>query len=238
MLQGSMELVHHKELWKDVIAFINFDAMCPTGRPLLFRSSSSSLLHLFKTYVTFPHAHSLGQEIMDRGWMHSLTDYSIYSHLGQKPGLDFAFYDNRWVYHTMDDQLHLLSSSSILHLAHYTWTLLHAIHTHGVQSLQPSISTTKFVYFDILGHCLWMMSFSRFTLLCIGSGVFFFLLNIYASKKKFLISVGDGGWWVKCLSSSLLLGILIPWLAMSFNPHISSGYPYLPPFLSLMVSIT
>ncbi|KAI9184272.1 hypothetical protein H9P43_003325 [Blastocladiella emersonii ATCC 22665] len=157
-LIGAKALIRNATLWRDVAAFINVDSVCPTGRSILYRSTSRELVQLFKEYAPFPHASVLGQEAMNAGLIQSDTDYSAYRR-NNVTGVDFAFYDNRWVYHSNRDTDALMSDTSLAHLGGNILGLLDGIQSRGIEYVRRRPEVSNVLYNDLVGRHMWVVSY-------------------------------------------------------------------------------
>jgi hypothetical protein len=122
-LLGSYALATHP-FWNDVRAVINVEAGGAGGRAMLFQANDAGLLQAYSEAATYPHMSVLFNEVMGLGVFPSDTDYSIYTKVFGLPGLDFAFYEGRGVYHTTWDNVDHVNAHSLAHLGD---GLLHTI---------------------------------------------------------------------------------------------------------------
>ncbi|KAJ3364934.1 hypothetical protein GGF32_000591 [Allomyces javanicus] len=166
---GGLALTKHP-LWDDVAAFINVDSVCPTGRPILYRSTSRELVKLFQHTAPYPHASGVGQELMNAGLLQSDTDYTIYR-LSNKTGADFAFYDRRWVYHTEGDAETLMQDSSIKQLGVNLLSLVDSVQSAGIDMVRRPPVRSHVIYNDFLGRSMWTIPYVGFAVLCLATAV-------------------------------------------------------------------
>ncbi|KNE63054.1 hypothetical protein AMAG_08220 [Allomyces macrogynus ATCC 38327] len=166
---GALALTKHP-LWDDVAAFINVDSVCPTGRPILYRSTSRELVKLFQHTAPYPHASGVGQELMNAGLLQSDTDYTIYR-LNNKTGADFAFYDSRWVYHTEGDAETLMQDSSIQQLGVNLLSLVDSVQSAGIDMVRRPPVRSHVIYNDFLGRSMWTIPYVGFAVLCLATAV-------------------------------------------------------------------
>ena len=102
-LLGSYEFVTNHKWAKDVIAFINLEAMGSGGREMLFQATSKKLMNSYIKTASYPFTTVFGQEIFQSGVVPSVTDFQIFQEYLNVGGLDFAFIENGYVYHTKYD---------------------------------------------------------------------------------------------------------------------------------------
>ena len=157
-LVGSTAFIEHR--WSnDIIAFINLEAMGSGGKELLFQSTSNKLMESYKRAAKFPFATVVGQDIFHfklsgKHVIPSYTDFGNFEKLLKIGGLDFAFINNGYVYHTANDIAAIIPDGSIQQAGD---NLL--LTTHDFVTIKPeSYEKTKFnydmVFFDILGNLM------------------------------------------------------------------------------------
>ncbi|KXN85136.1 hypothetical protein AN958_11676 [Leucoagaricus sp. SymC.cos] len=157
-LNGAHAFLQHP--WSRIPdTFLNLEGAASGGRPILFRATSSAVLHAFKTRnVPHPHANVLSADAFKRGVIRSGTDYSVYTDGAQMQGLDLAFYKGRSKYHTKFDAVpytdgHEKSLWSMMEAAQGAGTaLLNDSRTHDPDRYVPA------VYFDLFAARLVLFS--------------------------------------------------------------------------------
>jgi Zn-dependent M28 family amino/carboxypeptidase len=102
-------------LFKNIKAFLNLEG---TGASmeyteLLFRTNSYPLVSLLMNTNPFPHSSIMANQVMRM--LQSDTDYRPYS--ATLPGADFAFYTDRYLYHTAYDDINHTSAKSMQHMS-------------------------------------------------------------------------------------------------------------------------
>ncbi|KAG9053237.1 hypothetical protein FS842_008467 [Serendipita sp. 407] len=142
-LHGSRAFMQYS--WNGTISsFVNVEGAGAGGRPNLFRSSSAQITNAFRS-ASHPHGSSLFSDAFRLGLVRSRTDYDVYTRAGI-PGVDYAFYQNRQKYHTMDDTV------SSLHDQRPLWAMMENLHdlvqVLARQSDAGISDDTRFVYFD------------------------------------------------------------------------------------------
>ncbi|KAJ3269043.1 hypothetical protein HDV01_001912 [Terramyces sp. JEL0728] len=115
-LYGGMAFSLHP-WFKDVKGFINLEGTGGAGyeRSLLFRTNHYSLNYRLMHSTPFVHASIMAQEIVGK-FSGSITDWQIYGENGV-PGSDYAFYTNRYVYHSTKDDFDHASVYSTQYMA-------------------------------------------------------------------------------------------------------------------------
>ncbi|KAI9168415.1 hypothetical protein H9P43_007787 [Blastocladiella emersonii ATCC 22665] len=154
-------------LWRDVAAFINIDSVCPTGRPLLYRSTSREMVEIFQQFA--PHGFVIAANsyplCSSVYWRHNVT------------GVDFAFYDRRWVYHTDLDALPLVEDESIAHLGVNILGLMRGIDTVGIEHVRRLPERRNAVVFtDYAGHSMLVLGYRGLAVVLLASAAVFVLV--------------------------------------------------------------
>lgn len=131
---------------------------------ILFQSGHPFLSLAYGKASPYPFASSIAQEIFQSGLIPSDTDFRIYRDFGKLPGLDFAYVENGYVYHTILDDLDRLQPGCIQRFGENLQNTIRYINRNydSLLCLNTSVETTaiadKYVFFDILG--LYMVLFS------------------------------------------------------------------------------
>jgi hypothetical protein len=111
-LLGASAFVRH-DWFKSIKAFINIDGSGakPHARSFLFRANSIELVENVLNALPYPHSSVIAAfAIRSSG---SNTDFQPYATVGNLPGVDFAFYADRHLYHTMRDDIKHATSDSL-----------------------------------------------------------------------------------------------------------------------------
>ncbi|KAI8802551.1 hypothetical protein BJ742DRAFT_858265 [Cladochytrium replicatum] len=169
---------------KNVKAFINLEGTGASmgGRAMLFRTNSYSLTAAYAKASKYPHASVLFNDIMFA--VSSDTDYRPYiTHNGNIPGIDIAFYQNRYLYHTRKDNPDHSTPESAQHMGENVFDLvvqlcgpggsLPRMHPSAHEPLSEEIFRTLpsagFAFYDIAGVAMvtvsgpgWISSISAF----------------------------------------------------------------------------
>ena len=128
------------------------------GRSLLFQTgpglATPLLIEAYASSVPFPYATVLGQEIFQSGIIPSDSDFRIFRDHGGLPGLDFAFYENGYVYHTKFDTADIIPDGSIEQAGVNILALVRKLVSIDLKSIPPvqllaNHSGEKLVFFDI-----------------------------------------------------------------------------------------
>lgn len=149
-----------KHRWaKDVKAYINLESTGSDGREILFRSGPKHdwLIRLYRKSVPRPFGHSVAEELFETGVIPSATDFQIFRDDGMVPGLDFAYVENGWRYHTRCDSVEYISEKSVQHTGENILELTKKI--ANSDELEKPLEGSYAIYFDYLG--LFFVSYSR-----------------------------------------------------------------------------
>uniref|UniRef100_L7M3B2 FXNA-like protease n=1 Tax=Rhipicephalus pulchellus TaxID=72859 RepID=L7M3B2_RHIPC len=167
ILQGSHGFITQHRWAKEVAAFVNLEACGAGGKELLFQASPSDPW-LVKAYVDGamrPFGSIVAEEVFQSGLIPSDTDFRIFRDFGGIPGLDFAFAENGYVYHTKYDNMDYIPDGSIQHAGDNMLGLVLKILearelSEGSSSLGGTGDTDviRAVYYDFLG--VFMVTYS------------------------------------------------------------------------------
>ncbi|KAH8872073.1 Endoplasmic reticulum metallopeptidase 1 [Schistosoma japonicum] len=116
LLSSHAFITQHK--WaSDVIAFMNLEGAGAAKRPMLFQTgpgnSSDVLLDVYASAFKQPFASVLGEDVFQFGLVPSDTDYRIFRDYGLVPGLDLAYTQDGYVYHTPYDTESRISNNCL-----------------------------------------------------------------------------------------------------------------------------
>lgn len=114
-LQASHAFITQHEWAKDVQAYINLESTGSGGREILFRSGPKHdwLIRMYRQSAPRPFGHGVAEELFETGVIPSATDFEIFRDDGEVPGLDFAYVEDGWRYHTRYDSIDYISLESI-----------------------------------------------------------------------------------------------------------------------------
>ncbi|VDP25657.1 unnamed protein product [Schistosoma margrebowiei] len=106
LLSSHAFITQHK--WAtDIVAFMNLEGAGAAKRLMLFQTgpgpSSDVLLEAYASAFKQPFASVLGEDVFQFGLVPSDTDYRIFRDYGLVPGLDLAYIQDGYVYHTPYD---------------------------------------------------------------------------------------------------------------------------------------
>ncbi|KAI9298915.1 hypothetical protein K502DRAFT_285663, partial [Neoconidiobolus thromboides FSU 785] len=160
-LFGSKSFLLH-EWKKDVKGFINLEASGSGNRGMLFQSSSNIIN---KAFSKSPHPHSsvIGFTAFKLRIISSNTDFQIYN-AANIPGVDFAIYSNRAVYHTYKDDISRIYLKS---LKVFGESVCSAINTLGNSNEIEQLSEPEDggVFFDVFGYFSEVFTFNSYVII-------------------------------------------------------------------------
>ncbi|PRP76888.1 endoplasmic reticulum metallopeptidase 1-like [Planoprotostelium fungivorum] len=157
-LLGSHLFIRHHIWSNDIISFLNLEAVGSKGKEFLFQTSTMSQAggyEVVKRYahaVPFPSGTVIGQDLFRSGLVVGDTDYRNYVNASTSSGLDWAFVDDGFAYHTRRDSLDTVSPGSIYHMGANSAAMLLSL--LQLERIDDSKSVDQALYFDLLG---WQM---------------------------------------------------------------------------------
>jgi len=156
ILQGSHGFVTQHPYASSVRAMINLEAAGSGGREVLFQTGpgESWIALAYAQNVPYPHGSSLYQDAFQTGLIPSDTDFSIFRDFGGLVGVDLAFVEDGWAYHThQDDAARLrLRPGSVQRCGENVLQIVRGL--SSAPEFRTTLSTDtggKVVFFDILG---------------------------------------------------------------------------------------
>ncbi|CAJ0587120.1 unnamed protein product, partial [Mesorhabditis spiculigera] len=140
--------------WRhDIRAFINLEASGSGGRELLFQAGPANewLLNSYLEAAVHPHCSVLGQEIFQSGAYPGDTDYRIFRDYGRIPGLDLAFVQNGYWWHTEFDEAKRITPGSLQRAGENVLSTLKHLLASPYLTSPAEFADEKSVFFDFLG---------------------------------------------------------------------------------------
>ncbi|CAJ0950703.1 unnamed protein product, partial [Mesorhabditis belari] len=140
--------------WRHSIrAFINLEASGSGGRELLFQAGPSNewLLNSYLEAAVHPHCSVLGQEIFQSGAYPGDTDYRIFRDYGRIPGLDLAFVQNGYWWHTEFDEASRITPGALQRAGENVLSTLKHLLASPYLTSPAEFADEKAVFFDFLG---------------------------------------------------------------------------------------
>ncbi|KIH61183.1 peptidase, M28 family [Ancylostoma duodenale] len=159
-LQGAHGFIT-QHAWRHVVrAFINLEASGSGGRELLFQAGPSNqwLLNSYLAAAVHPHCSIIGQEIFQSGLFPGDTDFRVFRDYGRVPGLDLAFVQNGYWWHTEFDEARRITLGSLQRAGDNVYaTLLYLLQSPYLDN-PAEFGDQKNVFFDFLGLILHMQT--------------------------------------------------------------------------------
>ncbi|KAJ3062713.1 hypothetical protein HDU98_001423 [Podochytrium sp. JEL0797] len=100
-LLGARQFSKHP-FYKSIRASINLEGGGSGGPAMLIRASDLTMLEAFAKKSLLPFGFVVGNDVMNLGLVKSTTDYAVYTENGEA-GVDIAFFQKRYAYHTKND---------------------------------------------------------------------------------------------------------------------------------------
>ncbi|XP_048115765.1 endoplasmic reticulum metallopeptidase 1 isoform X2 [Alosa alosa] len=115
VLQASHGFITQHPWAKKIRAFINLEAAGVGGKEVVFQTGPENpwLVQAYVHAAKHPFASVVGQEVFQSGVIPSDTDFRIYRDFGNIPGIDLAFIENGYIYHTKYDTADRILTDSI-----------------------------------------------------------------------------------------------------------------------------
>ncbi|XP_038625855.1 endoplasmic reticulum metallopeptidase 1 [Tachyglossus aculeatus] len=153
VLQASHGFItqHH---WANLIrAFINLEAAGVGGKELVFQTGPENpwLVQAYVLTAKHPFASVVAQEVFQSGIIPSDTDFRIYRDFGNIPGIDLAFIENGYIYHTKYDTPDRILTDSIQRAGDNILAVLKYLATSDKLASSFEYRHGNMVFFDVFG---------------------------------------------------------------------------------------
>ncbi|XP_012576863.1 PREDICTED: endoplasmic reticulum metallopeptidase 1 isoform X2 [Condylura cristata] len=140
--------------WASMIrAFINLEAAGVGGKELVFQTGPENpwLVQAYVSAAKHPFASVVAQEVFQSGIIPSDTDFRIYRDFGNIPGIDLAFIENGYIYHTKYDTADRILTDSIQRAGDNILAVLKYLATSDMLAASSKYQHGNMVFFDVLG---------------------------------------------------------------------------------------
>lgn len=231
-LLGAHAFVEQHHLSDSIGLILNFEARGSSGPAIMWPESSSGTAAMISTYeaagAEFPVTSSLIYEVYKM--LPNDTDLTVFKEEKGINGLNFAFIDNHFNYHTINDDLNHLSYNSLMHQGLQLSAILPLVSN---QNLNDSYSENDSIYFTlpVIGLVNWP-AISGWIIISL-SWFLFILVIIIGKKSKQLvgadIKTAVFSWLLSSIISGGLAYFTVHALYQWLNPQhsdILQGYPY------------
>ncbi|GAB9477286.1 Endoplasmic reticulum metallopeptidase 1, partial [Globisporangium polare] len=155
--------------WTDSIrAFINLEAAGAGGRELLFQTGSDELALAYAQGARYPHASIIAQEVFQSGVITADTDYRIYRDFGYVAGMDFAYIENGYVYHTMLDDISRIQQGAVQRLGENVFGVVQQLANQQgrLEKVAATPESSNTLFFDVAGYTMVTMGKSTAFTVC------------------------------------------------------------------------
>jgi hypothetical protein len=181
-LQAAHGFITQHRWANDSRALINLESTGSGGREILFRSGPKHdwLIHMYRRSAPRPFGHAVADELFSSGLIPSATDFEIFRDYGNVPGIDFAYVEDGWRYHTRYDNVDYIDHESVQHTGNNILPLTKNM-ANSDELVNPQEGSWP-IYFDYLG--LFMISYTE------GTGIILnYTISILVVLIIFLIQI-------------------------------------------------
>ncbi|XP_063644802.1 endoplasmic reticulum metallopeptidase 1 isoform X5 [Pan troglodytes] len=153
VLQASHGFITQHPWASLVRAFINLEAAGVGGKELVFQTGPENpwLVQAYVSAAKHPFASVVAQEVFQSGIIPSDTDFRIYRDFGNIPGIDLAFIENGYIYHTKYDTADRILTDSIQRAGDNILAVLKHLATSDMLAAASKYRHGNMVFFDVLG---------------------------------------------------------------------------------------
>ncbi|XP_061783098.1 endoplasmic reticulum metallopeptidase 1 [Nerophis lumbriciformis] len=153
VLQASHGFITQHPWAKQVRAFINLEAAGVGGKEVVFQTGPENpwLVQAYVQAAKHPFASVVGQEVFQSGVIPSDTDFRIYRDFGNIPGIDLAFIENGFIYHTKYDTADRILTDSIQRAGDNILAVLKHLLNSEKLAGSSEYRHGNMVFFDVLG---------------------------------------------------------------------------------------
>lgn len=247
-LNGADAFVNHHPWAKNIGLVLNFEARGSGGPSYMLvetNGGNSKLIREFlKANPAYPVANSLMYSIYKM--LPNDTDLTVFREDGNINGFNFAFIDDHFDYHTVQDSYERLDQNTLMHQASYLLPLLNYFANANLSQLN---SKDDLVYFTFPIVKMISYPFSWVTPLVIIAFILFILLCLYGLMQGRLTLKGLSIGFIPLLSSlflSVIIGIFGWKLLLIIHPQYRdilhgftyNGYDYIIAFTALIFALT
>ncbi len=209
-LLGASAFMDEHPWAKEIGAVLNFEGRGKSGAVVMFETSAGNAW-LVDAFAKTPHPRgsSLGYEIYKR--LPNDTDFTVFKKHGAQ-GMNFAFVDDWYAYHTPHDAADKLNQGSLQHHGEYMVSLARQL---GDAEF-PEQASGDAVYFNLIGDTLVHYSTGMGVLLAVvATGLYGFVLWRELQQKRTILLGVIWGAGILVLSVVLtgLLGMAVQWKA-------------------------
>ncbi|XP_037035537.1 endoplasmic reticulum metallopeptidase 1-like isoform X1 [Bradysia coprophila] len=151
-LQASHMFITQHKWARDVQAYFNMDSGGSGGKEIMFQSMGIPwMMNIYNTLAPHPLSTALAEELFQNRIIPSDTDFRIFRDFGKLPGMDFAFYENGYVYHTYNDVAEIIPMGSYQNAGDNILAITVAAANHPELPGSSVLPSEPAVFFDIFG---------------------------------------------------------------------------------------
>lgn len=246
-LLGANAFVNHHPWAKEVGLVLNFEARGSGGPSYMLLETNGGNKKLIEAFqesnTAYPVASSLMYSIYKM--LPNDTDLTVFREGGNMDGYNFAFIDDHFDYHTVQDSYERMDINSLNHQASYLMATLNYFANADLENLK---SETDYVYFNFPYIGLVFYPFSWVIPMFLFCVVLFFLMLHFGVLKKKLTKKGIVKGFYPFIASLLTSAALafFGWrLLLKIHPQYKdilqgftyNGYYYIAAFVSLTIAI-
>nr|XP_060618274.1 endoplasmic reticulum metallopeptidase 1 [Anolis sagrei ordinatus] len=153
ILQASHGFITQHHWAKSVRAFVNLEAAGVGGKELVFQTGPENpwLVYAYISAAKHPFGCIMAQEVFQSGIIPAETDFRIYRDFGNIPGIDLAFIENGYIYHTKFDTADRILTDSIQRAGDNILGVLKYLATSDKLARSHEYRHGNVVFFDIFG---------------------------------------------------------------------------------------
>ncbi|KAM6170543.1 endoplasmic reticulum metallopeptidase 1 isoform 2-T2 [Rhynchocyon petersi] len=153
ILQASHGFITQHPWASLVRAFINLEAAGVGGKELVFQTGPENpwLVQAYASAAKHPFASVVAQEVFQSGIIPSDTDFRIFRDFGNIPGIDLAFIENGYIYHTKYDTADRILINSIQRAGDNILAVLKYLATSDMLAASSKYQHGRMVFFDVFG---------------------------------------------------------------------------------------
>ncbi|XP_006863819.1 PREDICTED: endoplasmic reticulum metallopeptidase 1 [Chrysochloris asiatica] len=153
VLQASHGFITQHPWASSIRAFINLEAAGVGGKELVFQTGPENpwLVQAYVSAAKHPFASVVAQEVFQSGIIPSDTDFRIFRDFGNIPGIDLAFIENGYIYHTKYDTADRIQTDSIQRAGDNILAVLKYLATSDMLASSSKYQHGNMVFFDVFG---------------------------------------------------------------------------------------
>jgi hypothetical protein len=245
-LNGAALFVNQHPWAKDVGLALNFEARGTSGPSYMLMETTKGNQALIEAFaqakVRYPVSNSLMYSIYKM--LPNDTDLTVFREQGSIQGLNFAFIDGHYNYHTQQDDIKHLSKTTLKHQGTYLMPLLKYFSNADLNALEAE---TDNVYFNIPFSFISYPFAWVFPMTLIALGLL--ILFIFIGKAKRLITFREIAKGFVPLLGSVIISGLVTFLGWQIflevfpqyndllNGFTYNGHAYILGFVALSIAI-